>query len=212
MNLLSYFIPQTVLKTASVFNGEIKVNKYWGKYSMLVGGMSQSGGLVKNIWEKGIQEAKNRVTNIDNVLILGLGCGTACEILNKELPDAKITGIEIDPKVIEIGKKYFKLSILNNLQIIIGDAEDKINSVMNNNFDLIIIDMYQGKNIPKFLENNNFLHKIYQKKSKNGIMIFNRLYWGNYIFEAKKFLDNLHQIFNDVDRKKTYSNILFYIK
>ena len=57
MNLLSYLFPQTVYKTESPFNGEIKVNKYWGKYSMLVGGISQSGGLVKNIWQKGIKEA-----------------------------------------------------------------------------------------------------------------------------------------------------------
>ena len=133
-------------------------------------------------------------------------------LFRSELPDAKIVGIEIDPTVIKIGKKYFKLSSINNLEIIIGDAKNKIDLVKNNSYDLIIIDMYQGKDIPEFLENNIFLNKIYQKKSKNGLMIFNRLYWKNYVFEAKKFLDNLHQIFNDVDKKKTYSNLLIFAK
>ena len=149
-DLISYFIPQTIYKTHSSFNGEIRVNKYWGKYSMLVGGISQSGGLVKNIWEKGISEAKKRVENIDNVLVLGLGCGTVGEIINKELPDARIIGIEIDPTVIDIGKKYFKLSHLNNLEIIIGDAEKKLDDLPNNEFDLILIDLYQGKKNPEF--------------------------------------------------------------
>lgn len=212
MNLLSYLFPQTVYKTESPFNGEIKVNKYWGKYSMLVGGISQSGGLVKNIWQKGIKEAKKRVENIDNVLVLGLGCGTVGEIINKELPDARIIGIEIDPVVIDIGKKYFKLSHLNNLEIKITDAKKKLDDLPNNKSDLILVDLYQGKNIPKFLENNKFLFKIKQKISKKGIVIFNRLYWKNYVFEARKFLDKLKKIFNDVDSKKTYSNILFFAK
>lgn len=179
---------------------------------MVVGGISQSGGLVKNIWEKGIRKIKEKVRNIENVLILGLGCGTAAEIVNKELPDAKIIWIEIDPTVINIGKNYFNLSDINKIKIIIGDAENKVNVLPNNYFDLILVDLYKGKNVPEFLEHEKYLKKIKQKLSKKGMVIFNRLYWKNYTFEANKFLDKLKEMFNDVDVKKTYSNILVFAK
>jgi len=38
----------------------------------------------------------------------------AAKIISEKFPNAKITGIEIDPMMVEIGKKYFGLEKIFN--------------------------------------------------------------------------------------------------
>ena len=124
-------------KRTSKLNGEIKVTKSFGRVSVWVGGFQQSGPLVAKAWQKGI----SKVAKAERILVLGLGCGSIAPLLIKKFPDAKITGLEIDPIIIEIGKKYFGLDKYKNLKIVNSDANK---FTMKEQFDLVIIDMYKG--------------------------------------------------------------------
>jgi len=56
-----FFFPKLVEEKISRFNGPIKVYKLFGHYSLSVDNLSQSGGLVKNIW----YQALKRITNYE---------------------------------------------------------------------------------------------------------------------------------------------------
>ncbi|TSC53454.1 MAG: Uncharacterized protein LiPW16_386, partial [Microgenomates group bacterium LiPW_16] len=81
----------------------------FGKRKIVVSGLTQSGPLAEKVWESGIKTLigeragrhKIRPFRADlsapSILILGLGGGSLAKLLNKYFPQAKITGIEIDP-------------------------------------------------------------------------------------------------------------------
>ena len=62
----------------------------------------------------------------------------------------KITGIEIDPNVIEIANIYFNLNTIPNLEIIIDDAFEFVLKTKVT-YDLIIIDVFEDRTMPNFL-------------------------------------------------------------
>lgn len=183
--MLDWFIPQTI-----EFVGNKTVVKDKGNYIVYVDGTEQSGPWVKKIWSK-VPLLGN------NVLILGYGCGVVASLIPK---NAKITGIEIDPEMVEIGKKYFN----PRGKIIIADS---IN-LSSDEFDLILVDVYQGYTFPKKFESPHFLQKLSQTVSKNGSVIFNRLTTKNANFELEKFVDKLQKYFTITSVKKVDFNTL----
>lgn len=137
--MIDWLTPQTVEVVKSKFNGVIKVTKYRGNYSVWVGGFEQSGPIyVEKLWRSALNNITIQQSN--NILILGLGCGTLAPLIFKKWPEAKIVGVEIDPTMINLGKKYFNLSGYKNLKIIQGDAKKQ----KLTGYDLIICDAYLG--------------------------------------------------------------------
>lgn len=188
MNLKSFlkkfFLGGEVLeKVVSSINGEILVTEdLLGGKEMKVGGVSQSGGLVEKLWDKGLEEVPRRKgTWVKKVLVLGLGGGTVAKLIQEDFPDCMMTGIEIDPKVIELGRKYFGLGEIPNLKVVIGNAIDLINEpsflIHHSNFDLIIVDLYLGQEFPQEAEGDEFLEGLKKIMAKDGLGIFNRLYF-----------------------------------
>mgnify|MGYP001607763770 CR=1 FL=1 len=54
--MLDYLYPQTIDKLSSKFNGEIKISKSRGKYTVWIGGFEQSGGVyVEGLWKKALK-------------------------------------------------------------------------------------------------------------------------------------------------------------
>jgi len=199
-------------KFQSSFNGEILVVKELsGKIVMRVGGISQSGGLVEKIWRQSLSNIQYLISDINSVLILGLGCGTVAELINEKWPKAQMTGIEIDPAVVKIGKKYFGLDKIGELKIIIGDAIQKITNpqlpVTNHPFDLILIDLYRGQEFPKEAESEQFLNGLKKILNKDGLIIFNRLNFGNHKTRTAGFMEKLKKTFPKVAVKNTEFNL-----
>src|SRR3989344_2463260 len=120
---MMFFFPKTVETRISKINGTISVIKLFGKWSINAGGYTQSGGLVESIWKSvlvGIKKTERLVK--PRILILGLGAGSSAGISAALWKDAKLTGIELDPLMIKLGKTYLHLDQIANLRIIQSDA------------------------------------------------------------------------------------------
>lgn len=207
MNFLSYIFPQKIDSVTSKFNGKIDVYESFGKKYIEVGGLMQSGSFVEKIFAKGFQKLKLHKLVPQKILLLGLGGGSVVHLLRAYFPLAHIIGIEIDPVMINLGRKHFKLQEVRNLEIKIEDIFKK--SVTNKHkFDLVIVDIFKGYVVPQEIANPAFLKYLSNLIDKNGILIFNHLYFRNYISEAKLFLDKLQKIFQDVKGVKVYSNLI----
>lgn len=208
--------PRVVFKTRSKINGEIVIREQFGDYALHIQELIQSGGIVRDIWQKALKRIFNLPAlpvggqfPIFNVLILGLGGGTVVKLINKSWPGAKITGVEIDPEIIKISKKYFGLDKVGNLKIIEDDAFDFVVKT-DKKFDLIIVDMYLGSQYPARAETGKFMKDIKKILSEKGVIVFNRL-----IVDGKslhKFEANLNRSFVLVDRLKTHTNLFFLVK
>ena len=196
----------------SEFNGQIRVYQSLGSRRIIAGGLIQPGGVLANIWYKGL----NKITCYPaSVLILGLGGGTAASLAARSWPKAEIIGIEIDPKMIQLGKKYFELDKLPQLKIIQGDAIEFIKNKKQQNkdkYDLILVDLYLGEKIVKESENKDFLIAIKKRLSNQGVVVFNRLFYDEHKEEAEGFVKLVEKYFKMVDLVRAWSNLLVLAK
>lgn len=181
----------------SRFNGTLRVVKSWGMGTYIqAGGLTQSGGIIELIWRSTLK--KLRTKEIKNVLILGLGGGTAAKLIRKFWPEAKITGVDIDPVMVELGKKYLSLKAD---KIYVKDAYD-FNTA---GYDLVIVDIYNGEKFPKKFEDEKFLKLL----AKNRLVVFNRLYYGDKRPEAVRFGNKLQKVFGKVEWFYPEANLMF---
>ena len=184
-----------VLETKkSKFNRNIRVLKTLGMGTYIqCYGLTQSGGIIEQIWKSTLKKIKSN--DFKNILILGLGGGTVAGLIRKKYPNAKITGVEIDSIMIELGKKYLRLDDLD-IDIKIQDA----NKFKLKGYDLVIIDTYLGDKYVDLLNDDLLESKI---------VVFNRLFYGDKKKEALKFRKKLERLFNKVDVYYPTANLMY---
>lgn len=186
----------------SKYNGHLKVVRTFGMGNYIqAGGLTQSGGIVESIWKSTLKQI-NKV-DLHKILILGLGGGTLAKLLRKKYPNAKITGVEIDPLMIELGKKYLDLD-----KYAIDIKVEDTNKFKFDKYDLVIVDMYSGDNFPKEFESEEFLKKL----TKFPIVIINRLYYGDKRPDTVRFGNKLEKIFKKVVWHYPEANLMFILK
>ena len=180
----------------SKYNDRVRVVKTFGMGTYIqCNVLTQSGGIVETIWKQTLRKLRIKKEEIRNILILGLGGGTVAKLLRKKYPKAKIVGVEIDPVMIELGKKYLNLDKYN-IDFKITDAT----KIKIKEYDLIIVDMYLGD---KYVDLAGF-----HPASK--ITIFNRLYYGDKKQEALEFGQKLKKVFKKVDVFYPTANVMFF--
>lgn len=190
-------LPETIETVHSHFNGEIKIKKYRdGSLAMMTNGSEQSGLYFDSLWTtifKNLTDQKI-LNDPKKVLILGCGGGTQPKLLNtsfKSKGNREITVVEIDEKIVDLAKKYFSLSQHKNLTVIVDDAFNVIRkfSQSNKKFDLVIVDLFVGENIPRKITNEEFLRNLSKAVSNEGLVIFN--------YSPKNRKKNTLKIFED---------------
>lgn len=205
-NLLSGRL--VLVRVSSKINGELTVVRdlAYGTY-IRGGGLPQSGGLAEIIWKSTLSRIRNSQFAINNCLIVGLGGGSIAKLIRKNWPEAKITGVDIDPIIVELGKKYMNLDE-SSVEIHIQDAEDFIKK-QNQKYDLICFDTYVQQDFPKKFESVYFIDQVKALLSKGGVAIFNRLYGPRERDLAVKFEKVLQKVFSKVERLYPEANIMF---
>jgi spermidine synthase len=110
-----------------------------------------------------------------HILVLGVAGGSVIKTLVDEISfEGKITGVEIDKYVITIANEYFYLDKIQNLEIIIDDAFEFVLKTKDN-YDLIIIDIFQGTKMPNFLFETFFINRICDLLQPKGFILFNTM-------------------------------------
>ena len=195
----------------SIYNGKLTVVKdiAYGTY-IRGGGLPQSGGLAEIIWKHTLSGLKKEKPEVKKSLIVGLGGGSIAKLIRSNWPDSKITGVDIDETIVNLGKKYLKLDN-SNVEVEIEDAEKFIKKLIKDNktFDLICFDTYVGENFPSKFESLTFIKQTKNLIDKNGVIIFNRLYGPEDRPSALAFAKTLEKTFASVDRVYPEANIMF---
>lgn len=200
----------------SPHNGRIVVLGGFEGPRILVGGLSQSGWLVRKIWQAALKRALQDLPRPENVLILGLGGGSSAELVQKYCPLAMILGIDIDSEIVDLGKKYLRLDNVNNLEILITDAREwvdkqtgKSTQKIPQKYDLILIDLFVGTKIPEYFKSEVFFKKVKRLLSPRGIVCCNHFYAGKDRESAHKFLQVLRNVFGKIVWVTPEANIIY---
>ncbi len=195
----------------SKYNGNLRVVKTFGMGTYIQSeGLTQSGGIVETIWKQTVNGLKVKEQKISKILVLGLGGGTVAKILKKKYKRAKITGVEVDPIMVELGKKYLDLE-KSGVDIKVTDAKKFLTKKLSSmsKYDLVIVDLYNGDVFPKEFEEEKYINNIKNVLNDGGTVIFNRLYFGDKRPESVKFGKVLEKTFLEVDWFYPEANLMF---
>ncbi|MDO8452696.1 MAG: fused MFS/spermidine synthase [bacterium] len=195
-------------RAESEFNGTVQIVSTLEGTRIVAGGVSQSGWLVGKVWNAALKKILKTKPVVKSVLILGLGGGSAARLVNKYWPSAKITGVDIDPIMINFGKKYLDLDKIANLEIVESDAVKFIDNTKVK-YDLILMDIYTGAVIPEQFVKKDFLEKVKGILNPEGIAAINHLYTSIESKDAKKLEVELRNIFSGLITVKPEANIIF---
>jgi len=89
------------------------------------------------------------------VAILGNAAGTTARALGHFFPHAKVDGVEIDPRLSEIGDRYFGMDSNPNLTVHSEDARPWLRASPGG-YDVIVVDAYRQPYIPFYLTTREF--------------------------------------------------------
>jgi spermidine synthase len=174
--LLSYLIPIKIYQTKSDINKNLEITWNNGQLVLDSKNTNFSYGNLQKVLRFGLKKiGLSKISNFKTILVLGVAGGSVIKTLVDEFEyKGKITGVEIDAETINLANKYFGLDKIDNLQIIITDAEKFVKEI-NETYDLIIIDIFEDNIMPNFLFENTFISNVLKILNTNGFVIFNTI-------------------------------------
>jgi cyclopropane fatty-acyl-phospholipid synthase-like methyltransferase len=145
--------------------------------------------------------------------IVGLAAGTTAREAFAAFPNIQIDGIEIDPKIVEVGQKYFDMNN-PNLNVIVQDGRWALEKSQKT-YDIISIDAYRPPYIPYSLTTKEFFQIVYDHLDENGVMVINI----GRAPEDRRLLNSLYATIHTVfptlyvtDLSDSYNSVLFATK
>ena len=174
--IFSYLIPIKIYETKSSLSKSIEVTWANGELVLDSENTNYSYGSLQRILRYGLKNiGYEKIVPMNHILVLGVAGGSIIKTLVDEINyKGKITGVEIDPKIIKIANTYFKLDEVKNLEIIIGDAFEFVLKTKTK-YDLIIIDIFQDTTMPNFLFEPFFTSRICFLLKSHGFVLFNTM-------------------------------------
>jgi spermidine synthase len=152
---------------------------------------------------------------INRALFIGLGGGTGPKAFSRDYPNMRIDAVEIDPKVVEVAKKYFGVGSQRGLTIHINDGRVFLNRARGE-WGVIAVDAYAtgryGAVLPYHLATQEFFEIVWNRLSNGGCLVFNAVgyhggmnadvvaglsatirsvFQGVYVFEARTTVNTL---------------------
>ncbi len=174
--LLSYFIPVNIHKQPSALSKTLEVTWANGQLVLDSRHTNYSFGSLQRVLRKGLLEIGfEKIRGMSEILVLGVAGGSVIQTINGEAGfTGRITGVEIDPEVIALSKKFFGLDRIPNLELINDDAFEFVLRTRQQ-YDLVIIDIFQDTTMPGFLFETYFVNRLGEITSQNGIVVFNTM-------------------------------------
>ena len=109
------------------------------------------------------------------ILLIGLGAASLTKFLYRNLPDAHLTVVEIEPDVVAAARHFFKLPDDDKrIHIVVGDGAEFVLSTKKK-FDLILVDGFNEHAHPGQLNSLPFYQACRSRLSDQGIIAVNLL-------------------------------------
>jgi spermidine synthase len=109
---------------------------------------------------------------VKRIAILGNAGGTTARSFGVYYPDIAIDGVEIDPEVNALAKKYFGATDNVRLDVISADARPFLQAAKEK-YDLIFIDAYRQPYVPFYLATADFFKLCRDHLAPDGIVALN---------------------------------------
>ena len=200
--------PKIIAEFESKYNGKISVIQAGKTIKLSVNSVVQSinwdsESAQKMYWGTLVEILKKETPALSSVLVLGLAGAALQHLISRAFTNASIVSVEIDPVMVEVGKKYFGIDTIANHRIIVDDAcrivvEPEKFGLAEGTFDTLIVDICCGSEYPDLGDTGNFIARSRQLVKSGGLMVFNRIYLDDYQDEVNNFISVISEYVQDV--------------
>lgn len=211
MKWLSTIVPRMIAVMRSQYNGNIEVKEIGGTRTLLVNAVQQTGPYPNRLWELGLREILRKKQKPRRILVFGVGGGYVFQLLSGAFPRAEMTGVDIDPAIIRISRGYFGLDGISRLNLVCEDAGMYVRKQKRTKYDLVIIDVYIGNDVPAFVTTDVFLTGVYRLLGSGGELVINYFHATKQKSGTKQLADVLLNRFRRVRYHPVLRNIFFYV-
>ena len=108
------------------------------------------------------------------ILFLGVAGGTSLKQLVTAYPKVEITGVDLDPAVLDVARNYFGLAGEERIRLVAGDARWFLDE-SGGRYDIIALDLYVTGHIPFFTTTREFFELVHARLAEGGVMMMNVL-------------------------------------
>jgi spermidine synthase len=143
-------------------NEGVAVHSVWRPDSVLTGG----------VWDAFLALPPLLGRPLERVAILGNAAGTTARALGVYYPEAQIDGVELDPAVSRVGRRYFGLEDNPRLTVHDADARPFLRRT-DERYDLIIVDAYHQPYVPFYLATREFFALVRERLAPGGMVALN---------------------------------------
>src|SRR5512141_2223082 len=110
-------------------------------------------------------------SDVKRVAIVGLAAGTTARQMTAVYGNIPIDGFELDPKIVEVGRKYFDMT-MPNLNVHIGDGRLGLEQSPYK-YDIIAVDAYRPPYIPAHMTTQEFFTIVASHLTEHGVLVIN---------------------------------------
>ena len=108
----------------------------------------------------------------ERMLVIGNAGGTTARAFGELYPDVEIDGVEIDPKVTEVGRRYLGLGDNPRLHVVTADGRPYLAGT-DERYDIIAVDAYHQPYIPFYLATEEFFRLVRDHLAPGGAVALN---------------------------------------
>ena len=106
------------------------------------------------------------------VLIVGLGGGSLVKRMWRDYPDVQVDVAEIDPVVIDVAERYFRMPDDPRIRIVAEDGRRFLNN-SDGVYDIIVMDAYYADALPFHLTTDEFFQEAEAHLAPDGVLAYN---------------------------------------
>jgi spermidine synthase len=143
-------------------NEGVAVHSVWRPDEVLTGG----------VWDAFLAVPPLLGRPLERVAILGNAAGTTARALGVYYPGARIDGVELDPAVSDVGRRFFGMGEIPQLDVHDVDARPFLRTT-DERYDLIVVDAYHQPYVPFYLATREFFELVRDRLRPGGIVALN---------------------------------------
>jgi spermidine synthase len=113
-----------------------------------------------------LQPEPKRAVNV------GLGGGSFSKRLARDYADVLVDGVDIDPDVVDVGRRFFEVPDEPRLRLHSVDGRRFIQEA-DGSFDLVFLDAYNADTIPFHLTTREFYREVESRLAPGGVVVSN---------------------------------------
>ncbi len=133
---------------------------------------------------------------LHRVAIIGLAGGTIAHQFSEVYHNVPIDGVELDPSIVAVGRKYFGMTE-PNLHVYVQDGRTFL-ATTHEHYDVVAVDAFQQPYIPFQLTTREFFTQIRAHLSPTGVVALNTGHTVHDYRLVQAFVNTMSQVFPSV--------------